>query len=182
MAETTEAEHGADAAAHGAEAAGMPQLDFGTFPNQIFWLVVALVAIYFILTKVALPRIAGILADRQGTITNDIATAEELKLKAEAAEASYQQALADARAESIRINNEARAAVQAELDEAIAKADAEIAERTAESEKRIAEIRESAAENVEIVARDATAAIVAALGQQPDDAQVAEAVSAQIKR
>jgi F-type H+-transporting ATPase subunit b len=37
-------------AAHAA-APGMPQLDFSTFPNQIFWLVVTLVAIYFILSK-----------------------------------------------------------------------------------------------------------------------------------
>ncbi len=31
----------AEAAGHAAES-GMPQLDFSTFPNQIFWLVVAL--------------------------------------------------------------------------------------------------------------------------------------------
>ena len=64
----------------GEEAAtGLPQLDFSTFPNQIFWLVVTLVVIYLILTKVGLPRIAGVLAERQGTITNDIAMAEDLK-------------------------------------------------------------------------------------------------------
>ena len=64
--------------AHGAaEAAGpgMPQLDFSTWGNQIFWLVLALVAIYLILSRVALPRIEAVLAERQGTITNDIAAA-----------------------------------------------------------------------------------------------------------
>ena len=48
--------HGADAAA---QAPGMPQLDFSTWGNQIFWLVIALVATYFVLAKVALPRIAA---------------------------------------------------------------------------------------------------------------------------
>ena len=47
--------------------------------NQIFWLVVALVVIYFVLSRIALPRIAAVLAERQGTITNDIAAAEDLK-------------------------------------------------------------------------------------------------------
>jgi F-type H+-transporting ATPase subunit b len=63
----------------GAEAggAGMPQLDFSTFPNQIFWLVVTLVVIYLILSRVALPRIGAVLAERQPL--NDIAAAEELK-------------------------------------------------------------------------------------------------------
>ena len=59
-------------------ATGLPQLDFSTFPNQIFWLIVTLVAIYLILNRVALPRIGSVLAERAGTITNDIAAAEEL--------------------------------------------------------------------------------------------------------
>ena len=61
-----------DAAGKAAESAGMPQLDFSTFANQIFWLVVTLVVIYLVLSKVALPRIASVLAERQGTITNDL--------------------------------------------------------------------------------------------------------------
>ena len=62
-------------------AIGMPQLCDAWFGNQIFWLLVTLVVIYFILSRIALPRIAAILAERQGTITNDIAAAEDLKAK-----------------------------------------------------------------------------------------------------
>ena len=37
--------------ANAAESApGMPQLDFSTFPNQIFWLIVTLVVLYLVLT------------------------------------------------------------------------------------------------------------------------------------
>src|SRR5690606_22415070 len=86
------------AATHGEHAVGMPQLDFTTFPNQIFWLVLTLIAIYLVLNRVALPRIGAILAERQGTITNDIAAAEDLRNKAKEAEAAYDKALADARA------------------------------------------------------------------------------------
>ena len=39
---TQDAEHAAEASV------GMPQLDFSTFPNQIFWLVVSIVVLYFI--------------------------------------------------------------------------------------------------------------------------------------
>lgn len=177
-----EAAHGAADAAHGgAEAAGMPQLDFSTFPNQIFWLVVALVAIYFILTKVALPRIANILTDRQGAITNDIAAAEDLKQKAQAAEAAYEKALADAKAEAGRIAEAARAEMKDELDEAIARADEQIAEKTAASEARIAEIRAGAMESVEAVAKDTAGALVAALGAQASQPEIDAAVDAQLK-
>ncbi len=160
---------------------GMPQLDFSTYPNQIFWLLVSLVAIYLILTRIALPRIGAVLAERQGTITNDVAAAEELRQRATEAEAAYDKALAEARAEANRIIGEAKAEIQAELDVELQKADAEIAARTAESEKAIAEIRDSAADNVAAVARDTAAALVAALGASADQAAVDAAVASRMK-
>lgn len=168
-------------AAEAAESVGMPQLDFSTFPNQIFWLLVALVAIYFVLSKIALPRIGGILADRQGRITRDIEAAEKLKAQALDAEKAYNQALIDARAEAGKIVAAAKADIQADLAKAIAKADAEIAARGAESAKRIEEVRAGAVAAVAEVARDTTAAIVAALGGTADAKTVAAAVAARMK-
>lgn len=183
MSAETAAEHGATAAGHATEAAsgGMPQLDFSTFPNQIFWLVVALVVLYFILSRVAMPRIGSVLAERTGTITNDIAAAETYKQQAADAEAAYHKALDDARAAAAKVIEESRAEIQAELDVAIAKADAEIAARTAESEARIAEIRDSAAEAVSQVAKDTTQEILGVFGVSVDGASVASAVDARLK-
>jgi F-type H+-transporting ATPase subunit b len=175
------AEAVAHAAAGGHEAAGMPQLDFSTFPNQIFWLVVTLVVIYLILSRVALPRISSVLAERSGTITNDIAAAEELKLKAVAAEEAYNKALNDARAEAARIAARTRAEIKGELDVAIARADEEIAAKAAESEKAISAIRATALDSVRQVATDTAAEIVAALGGKADAAAVKAAVTARIK-
>ncbi len=158
-------------------AIGMPQLCFDWWPNQIFWLVVTLVVLYLVLSRIALPRIAGIIAERQGTISNDLAAAEELKAKANEAEEAYNRALAEARAESQRISAETKAEIQAELDAELARADAEIAARTAESEKAIAEIRATAVENVREVARATAAEIVLAFGGKADDAAVTEAVT-----
>ena len=56
-------------------AIGMPQLCTDWASNQIFWLVVTLVAIFFVLSRLALPRISAVLSERQGTITNDLAAA-----------------------------------------------------------------------------------------------------------
>lgn len=162
-------------------ATGLPQLDVTTFPNQIFWLIIALTAIYMIVTRIAMPRVGGMLSERAGTITNDIATAEELKLKARAAEEAYNRALAEARAEAQRIVAVARAEIQADLDAATAKADAEIAARAAESERRIAEIRDGALAAVDTVAKDTAREIVAALGFTADGPAVDAAVSQRMK-
>ena len=176
--------HTAAEAGHGAvEAAGpgMPQLDFSTWGNQIFWLVLALIVIYMILSRVALPRIASVLAERQGTITNDIAAAEDLKAKAQDAEAAYEKALIDARAEAGRIVAETKASIQADLNEAIAQADAKIAVKAAEGEKAIAQIRADALENVKAVAQDTAIEIVAAMGGTADADSVSDAVAAKMK-
>lgn len=165
----------------GEHATGMPQLDFSTWPNQIFWLVVSLVVIYLILTQVALPRIGAVLAERRGTIINDLAAAEELKAKAVEAEKAYNNALTAARTEAGKIVAKARADIQADLDAAIARADAEISARTAVSEARIAEIRAGAADSVSEVARDTAAEIVAAFGGKADKAGVKSAVAARLK-
>ncbi|MDE1130988.1 MAG: F0F1 ATP synthase subunit B' [Ascidiaceihabitans sp.] len=160
---------------------GMPQLDFSTWGNQIFWLVITLVVIYLILSRVALPRIASVLAERQGTITNDIAAAEDLKAKAQEAEAAYDKALIDARAEAGRIVAETKAGIQADLDKAIATADTKIAAKAAEGEKVIAEIRAGALDNVKVVAKDTAKEIVAAMGGKADAKSITAAVTARMK-
>ena len=171
----------AEALEHAAEAPGMPQIDFTTFPNQMFWLVVTLVVIYFVLARVALPRIAGILSDRAGTISGDIAAAEELKQRAVEAEEAYLKALAEARVQASEIAVATRADIHKNLDAALVVADAQIAEKTGQSKAAIAEVRAGALAAVDQVARDAAAAIVAALGGKADSAAVSRAVAQRLK-
>ncbi|SEM76857.1 F-type H+-transporting ATPase subunit b [Pseudorhodobacter antarcticus] len=172
----------ATAAAHGATATvKMPQLDISTFDNQIFWLLVALVAIYMIVTRVAVPRIGAVLAERRGTITNDLAAAEELKLKAVEAETAYNKALATARAEAAKIVAAAKADIEADLAKASAKADAQIEAKTVVSEQRIADIRAGAMESVSEVANDTAKELVAVLGGKADAKAITAAVTARMK-
>jgi len=162
-------------------AIGLPQLCPDWMGNQIFWLLVTLVVIFFVLSRIALPRIAAVLAERQGTITNDIAAAEDLKVKASEAEAAYEKALADARSNANDIIAETKASIKADLDDAMAKADAEISAKTAEGEKAINEIRGNALESVKDVAKDTAREIVAAMGGSADAKTVNAAVTSQMK-
>ena len=193
MATETAAGHGAEAIgnaaaeaagvcvnAHGG-AVGLPQLCGEWMPNQIFWLVVTLVILFLILSRVALPRIATVLAARKGAITSDLAAAEDLKARAVAAEEAYNKALADARTEAQAIIAQNKAEMQAELDAALKEADAGIAAKTAESEKAIADIRAGALESIKAVATDTAAALVGALGGSADAATVADAVGSRLK-
>ncbi len=171
--------HAADAA-HGA--VGMPQLDVSIYPNLIFWLVVSLVLLYFVLTRLALPRIARVLEERRDAITTDLEQAALLKQRAEEAEAAYNAALARAREEAQKIAAETKAEINRELGVLTAKAEAEIAARASESEARIREIRDGAAASVDEVARAAARDIVDLfLPGAGDEKAVADAVGARLK-
>lgn len=160
------AEHAAEAA-HGA--AGLPQLDFSTWPSQIFWLAVALVVLYHLMSRIALPRIAETLEERADTIADDLDRADEFRRQAAAAEKAYDQALADARAKAQAIAAETRARIQTQVDAAMARA---------ESEVRIREIRDEAAAAVIVVATETAAAVIDAI---LPEAQNAGAVAAAVK-
>ena len=163
-------------------APGMPQLDFSTFPNQIFWLCVTLVVLYLILSRVALPRIATVLSERHGAIQRDLDKAEEMKRSAVEAENTYYKALTDARAKANDIVNEAKVEMQKDLDKAIAKADLEIAAKAAESEKAISAIKDSAVQSVEEVANATANNIVdAILPEAADTKTIKAAVAARLK-
>ena len=165
-----------------AEAPGMPQLDFTTFANQIFWLVVAIVVLYLIISRVALPRIASVIEDRHNAVANDIGQAAEFKRKAEEAEAAYNAALAEARSEAMRIAGEAKAEIKKDVDAAIDKADAEIAAKAVESAVRIDEIRASALKSIKEVATIAATDIVAKIMPSAEDDNALEAaVAARLK-
>jgi F-type H+-transporting ATPase subunit b len=171
------AAHGDSVLAH-AEA-GMPQLDPTIFPNLIFWLVVSIVLIYLILTRVAIPRLSAVLAERSDAITGDLEEAQFLKRRAAEAEASYEAALAKARDEAHQISAQTREKIGKELDALLAKADAEIGARSKESEARIAEIRDNAAVSVEEVAREAAAEIVALMMPSAADKAAVDAAVAE---
>lgn len=160
----------------------MPQLDPGLFPNLIFWLLVSLGALYLILTRVALPRIGRILAERNDAIAGDLEQAAVFKRRAEEAESAYNAALARAREEAQKIAADTKTQINKELATLMARADAEIAVKAAESERRIREIEASAADSVSEVARSTAFAIVAALGPRPaDDAAIEAAVANRLK-
>lgn len=165
----------------GGSAIGMPQLCTEWIGNQVFWLVLTLLAIFFVLSRIALPRIAAVLAERSGTISNDLAAAEELKLKAEAAEAEYTRALNEARSAAQAIAAEARAEIQSELDDALAKADAEIAAKASESAAAIEAIKATSLSDIETIAKDVAGDLVTALGSSADAKSIDAAVTARLK-
>ncbi|HTV27620.1 MAG TPA: F0F1 ATP synthase subunit B' [Xanthobacteraceae bacterium] len=162
--------------AHGGEG-GFPPFQKENFPSQLVWLAVTFVLLYALMSRIALPRIAGILADRDKRIADDIAAANRLKEQSDAAHAAYEKALADARSRAQAIANETHQREAAAAEETNKRLEAQLHERLAAAEKSISATRASAMGNVGTIAADTASAIVERLiGKAPAAHEVAAAL------
>jgi F-type H+-transporting ATPase subunit b len=158
MATTTTETH-----AEGAASSAFPPLDSATFPSQIFWLVVFFGALYLLMSRLVLPRIASILQTRKDRIDGDIARASALKDETEAALNSYNKALADARGNASDIAKSTRDKVNADIADKQHKLDAELSAQAVTAEAKIAKSKAKAMESVSDIASETASEIVAAL-------------------
>jgi F-type H+-transporting ATPase subunit b len=157
----------------------MPQLHFHTFPAQIFWLVVSFVLLYWLMVKLALPRIEKIIAERRDRLDDDLEKAAAMKSEAEAVIAAYQKALADARATAQATVKETADRLAAEAAERQRVATIELVQRTSEAEKAIEAAKQRALGDLRLVAIDVARAATARLaGGEVEEAEVAAAVDA----
>ena len=152
-----------------------PPFDKSTFPSQLVSLSVTFVLLYVLMARVALPRIASILEERRKHVADDLAEAQRFKEQSDAAIVAHEQALADARAQTII---DARRQQQAaEAEESRTRLEAQLRKRLAAAEQSIAERRSAAMANVEAIAADSVAAIVERLiGKTPTKEEIAEAL------
>lgn len=132
----------------------MPQLDPSTFSPQLFWLVVSFILLYLLMWRVALPRISGVLQERQERIDDDLQKAEQLRTDAQAVLETYERTMAEGRSKAQEILREASAKMADEAAGRQAALAAQIAKQTAEAESRIATELEAAVANVRGVAAE----------------------------
>ncbi|HEY8580860.1 MAG TPA: F0F1 ATP synthase subunit B', partial [Beijerinckiaceae bacterium] len=89
-------------AATAAPAAGaarvFPPFDTATFAGQLFWLAIIFGGLYYVMSRVALPRVAAILENRQSRIAGDLEAASAAQKSADEAGAASEKTLADAKA------------------------------------------------------------------------------------
>jgi F-type H+-transporting ATPase subunit b len=161
---------------------GMPQLDYHSFAPQLVWLAIAFVALYLVMSRLAVPAIADTLAKRQAKIQGDLDAAEKANEATRALVVAYEKRLADAREEARRVTRE-----RGEADGAVATArfnelHDRLAKQIEEAEKRIAAQRDDVMAGLEHMARDIGQEVYAKLAGQPaDTGALAGKVTAAIK-
>jgi F-type H+-transporting ATPase subunit b len=168
--------------AEGGHKAPFPPFQKDTFASQLVSLLIAFVALYLIVSRVALPRVGGLLDERQKAIEGDLTEAQKLKDASDAALKAYESELAAARSRAQAIGAETREKLNAAADAERKTLEERLAVKLAGAEKTIAATRETAMSNVRGIATEAAAAIVQRLaGMVPDGKSVESAVDASLK-
>lgn len=98
---TEDAAVAAGSAEH-AESGGLPQLNIGTYPSQVFWLLVMFTVLYLAFSKSILPSIGSVVEGRDNIVKGNLAQAESLKNQALAIQEAYEKNLDAARAKAVQ--------------------------------------------------------------------------------
>ncbi len=165
-----------------ATAADSLRSNSSTFASQLVSLVIAFVALYLIVSRIALPRVGSVLDARQNKIEGDLASAQKLKDELAGALKAYESELAAARARAQAISAETREKLNAAAEAERKTLEERLSVKLAEAEKTIAVTRAAAMSNVRGIAAEAATAIVQRLtGVPPDGKSVSKAVDASLK-
>lgn len=140
-------------AATASDASGpkLPQLDIETYASQIFWLIVTFIVLYFLVAKIAMPRIAEVLEGRQERIEDDLDKAETLKKEAYLVKVEYEKALSSAREEAHDATRRAQDEIAKHSAEVEALANQKVATMLKDAEDRIEAARTEASSEKETV-------------------------------
>jgi F-type H+-transporting ATPase subunit b len=147
--------------------AGLPQLNPADFAPQLIWLALTFGALWFLMSKIALPRVACVIEERAQRIQRDLDEAQRLKAETERAIADYEASLSSARGRASGIAKEIRDKLTAEVDAERSKVERQMASRLADAEKRIVDMKARAMQEVGQIASDTAEAIVSELQGQP---------------
>ena len=162
----------------GAPAGAFPPFDSQSFAPQLVWLALTFGALYLLMSRKALPRIADVMEERANRIKRDLDAAERLKGETDKALATYEQALGDAKASASGIAKDTRAKLAADVEKEKASVDAQMNVKITEAEARIAATKTKALASVNEIASSTAAAVVARLiGHEPTADEIKRALT-----
>ena len=133
---------------------GMPQLDFSTFPNQIFWLVVFCIVLFAIVKFFIIPRMEDIFANRRKIIDGNIAKAEEIRLRVDEIEKQIEEDLKKTKLQCDEIMNTSGNNIKEQMTLALEDSRIATSQLINEAEGRLKELREGSDTAIEKISEE----------------------------
>ena len=139
---------------------GMPQLDFSTFPNQIFWLVIFCIVLFAIVKFFIIPRMEDIFANRRKIIDGNIAKAEEIRLRVGEIEKQIEEELKKTKSQCDEIMNTSGNNIKEQMTLALENSKIATSQLINEAEGRLKELREGSDTAIEKISEELATEII----------------------
>jgi F-type H+-transporting ATPase subunit b len=143
-----------------ASSGGMPQLDFSTFPNQAFWLIVTMLCLFMMVRLLIIPRMDNILANRRKVIEEDLVGAEKFRDAAEKLRDSITLEVDVARTRSTEIISKNKKKAKLNQMKGMDEASEMTTKLLQDSEKVINKMKKEAVEQVDKISREIAPEII----------------------
>ena len=147
-------------------AVGMPQLDFSTFPNQIFWLVVFCVVLFAIVKLFIIPRMEDIFANRRKIIDGNIAKAEEIRLRVSEIEKQIEEELQKTKSQCDEIMNTSGNNIKEQMAAALEDSKIATSQLINEAEGRLRELRDGSEAAIEKISEELASEIISKISKE----------------
>jgi len=140
--------------------AGLPQLDFDTYPSLIFWSIISLVIGYFLMAYLVTPQIKSIINLRETNIQNDLIKAKTSNEESEKIKNEVLNNQVEIKLNSQNLINEALLETKKLLDKSEKKVSEKIELRITKAEQKINETKDNVISEILNNAEDLTKDIV----------------------
>ena len=150
----------------GAEA-GMPQLDPTYWVSQAFWLTLIFTSLYFVLSKLFIPKIKDIIDDRESKIKSDLDEAQKLKNIAETKLKEYEQSIESGKKQVQKILYENKNKLTTDLQNKKKTFDKEIEKEMENTEKEIQKFKEESLLSISTISEEMASNILESISGEP---------------
>ena len=144
----------------GAESGGMPQLNPEFWISQIFWLTLTFGILYFVLSKLILPKISENLELRKSQIQENIEAADKQRKDSENKLKEFEEILSKSKIEAKNIFKDAREIALKDINSKKEILDKQIDEEIQKVEEEIEILKKSAPEKINKIAIETSSELV----------------------
>ena len=140
--------------------AGLPQLDFNTYPSLIFWCVITLIIGYLLMKYLVTPNIRSILNSRETNIQNDLVKAKTSSQETEKIKENIINSQTELKLKSQLIVNKAFSETKQAIEKKEKDINQKLNEKVIKAEKQIVDTQKLVINEVINNAQDLTAGVI----------------------
>ena len=140
--------------------AGLPQLDFNTYPSLVFWSVISLIIGYILMKYLVTPNIKSIFNIRETSIQNDLVKAKTSSQETEKIKESIINSQIEIKSRSQSILNDAFSTAKLKIEKKEEEVKQKLNEKVLKAEKKISDAEKLVIQEVINNAEEVTSKVI----------------------